>query len=123
MINPTNVGTWKLLLESKVVKTDIKHKDKDGIKRIPIWIKTTTPITNHVDANESIQIEQRTQVLELSKCIKHRRVARTPNPELRRRGVRKPPTYITPFHFAFLWLFYYKEIMTRIAELDEEHTD
>jgi len=110
-------------LESKVVKTDIKHKDKDGIKRIPIWIKTTTPITNHVDANESIQIEQRTQVLELSKCIKHRRVARTPNPELRRRGVRKPPTYITPFHFAFLWLFYYKEIMTRIAELDEEHTD
>jgi len=87
LITPTNVGTWKLLLEGKVVKTDIKHKDKEGIKRIPIWITTATPITNHVDANESIQIEQRTQVFEFSKCIRHRRVSPTLNSELRRRVI------------------------------------
>jgi len=99
-ITPTKVGTWKLLLEGTMVKTDIQHKDKEGIKRIPIWITTATPITNHVDANESIQIEQRTQVFEFSKCIKHRNVARTLNAELRRRVIKKPPTYIMPIHFA-----------------------
>jgi len=59
IIMPTNVSTWKLLLEGKIVKTDIKHKDKEGIKRIPIWITTATPITNNIDTNESIQIQQR----------------------------------------------------------------
>jgi len=39
-----------------------------------------------------------------------------------RRATKNPPSYITLVHFAFLWLFYYKEIMSRIAELDEEHT-
>jgi hypothetical protein len=28
LIMPTNVDTWKLLLEGKIIKTDIKHKDK-----------------------------------------------------------------------------------------------
>jgi len=91
LITPTNVGTWKLLLEGKVVKTDIKHKDKEGIKRIPIWITTATPITNHVDANESIQIEQRTQVFVFTKCIRHRRTSRTLGSELRRRVIRRAP--------------------------------
>jgi hypothetical protein len=106
LITPTNVGTWELLLKGKVVKTDIKHKDKEGIKR---------------DANETIQIEQRTQVFIFTKCIRHRRVSRSLDSELRRQVIRRSPGYITPFHFAFLWLFYYKEIRTKIAELDAEH--
>lgn len=31
LITPNNVGTWKLLLEGKQIKTDIKHKDKENI--------------------------------------------------------------------------------------------
>jgi hypothetical protein len=121
LITPPNVGTWKLLLEGKVVKTDIKHKDKEGIKRIPIWITTATPITNRVDANQSIQIEQRIQLYLFTKCIRHRRVSRNLDSELRRRVIRRAPGYITPVHFAFLWLFCFKEIQSKIAELDEEH--
>jgi hypothetical protein len=33
-----------------------KTQDKEGIKRIPIWITAATYITNNIDANESIQI-------------------------------------------------------------------
>jgi hypothetical protein len=36
VITPITVGTWKLLLEGKTVKTDIKHRDKEGIARIPV---------------------------------------------------------------------------------------
>jgi hypothetical protein len=35
--------------------------------------------------------------------------------------IRRAPGYITPVHFTSLWLFYYKEIRTKIAELDTEH--
>jgi len=102
------------------VKTDIEHKDKEGIKRILIWITTAMPITNHVDANESIQIEQRTQVFVFTKCIRHRSVSRSLDSELRRRVMRRAPGYITPVHFAFLWLFYYRQIRTKMADLDTD---
>jgi hypothetical protein len=77
IITPTNFGTWKLLLEGKIVKTDIKHKDKEGIKRIPIWITAATHITNNIDANESIQIKQRIKIWKFKKCITHRTESHT----------------------------------------------
>jgi len=121
LIKPTNFVTWKLLLECKVVKTDKKHKDKEGIKRIPIRITTATPITNHVDANENIQFEQRTQLFLFVKFIRNRMVSRILDPELRLRVTKRVPGCRTPVHFAFLWLFYFKELRSKIAELEEEH--
>jgi hypothetical protein len=32
----------------------------------------------------------------------------------------RAPGYITPVHFAFLWLFYYREIRTKMADLDTD---
>ena len=58
-ITPINVGTWKSLFEGKQVKTDIKHKDKEGIRRLPIWITTANPITTNIDTYEANQIRQR----------------------------------------------------------------
>jgi hypothetical protein len=118
MITPTNVGTWKLLLEGKVVKTDIKHKDKEGIKRIPIWITTASPITNHVDANESIQLNQRIKLFKFKKCIQHRSDSHTLDSELRRRVINRAPGFVRPVHFAFLWLTHFREIISKIKELD-----
>jgi hypothetical protein len=62
LITPVNVGTRKLLLEGKTIKTDIKHRDKEGIARLPVWITTATPITEHVDNNETGQIMQRVTI-------------------------------------------------------------
>jgi hypothetical protein len=121
IITPTNVGTWKLLLEGKVVKTDIKHKDKEGIKRLPIWITTATPITNNIDNNESIQIQQRIKLILFKKCIQHRTDSHTLNTELQRRLIPKAPTHILPVHFAFLWCWNWKKIYTKIQELDTQH--
>jgi hypothetical protein len=121
IITPTNVGTWKLLLEGKVVKTDIKHKDKEGIKRLPIWITTASPITNNIDNNESIQIQQRIKLILFKKCIQHRVVSHTLNTELQRRLIPKAPTHILPIHFAFIWCWNWKEIYTNIQELDTQH--
>jgi hypothetical protein len=72
LITPITVGTWKLLLEGKVIKTDIKHKDKEGIPRIPIWITTAIPIDTHVDNNESIQLKQRVKTFFFKYGIEHR---------------------------------------------------
>lgn len=57
-------------MEGKTVKTDIKHKDKEGIQRIPIWITTASPITNNVEVNERIQILRRIKLFKFKK--KHR---------------------------------------------------
>jgi hypothetical protein len=122
LITPQKRRHLEITLGRQRGKNRHKHKDKEGIYRIPIWITTATHTTKHVDDNESIQIEQRTQVFEFSKCIKHRRVARNLTAQLRRRAINKSPTYITPVHFALFWLFYYKEIMSRIAKIKEEHT-
>jgi len=121
LITPTNIGTWKLLLEGKVVKTDIKHKDKEEIKRMPIWITTATPITTHVDVNESIQLRQRVKVWHLKKCIQHRADIHTLDSELTRRLIRKAPGFVRPVHFAFLWLSHFRAIFARIQDLDKDH--
>jgi len=104
-----------------VFKTDIKGKDKEEIKRIPIWISTATPIATHVDANESIQLQQRVKVWHFNKCIQHRTDSRTINPELSRRLIRKAPGFVRPTHFAFLWLLNFNAIISKIRDLDREH--
>lgn len=72
MITPTNVGTWKLLLEGSTIKTDIKHNNKQEIHRLPIYITTATPLTNNIDVKEKEQIMQRIKLYKLPCSIKHR---------------------------------------------------
>lgn len=121
LITPVNVGTWKLLLEGKTVKTDIKHKDKEGIPRLLIWITTAAPITTHVDSNESIQINQRVKVWLFKKRVQHRKDSHTLNSELRGRLIRKAPGFVTPQHFAYLWVTNIHDIVRRITDLDNDH--
>ena len=68
-ITPTNVGTWKLLFEGKLVKTDIKHKDKEGIRRLPIWVTTASKITTNIDSNEACQVNQRIKIFQFTHSI------------------------------------------------------
>jgi hypothetical protein len=120
-ITPVNFGTWKLLLEGKTVKTDIRHKDKEAIKRLPIWINTASPITNNIDANESIQIHQRIKLWVFKKCIHHREDEDTVDTEISSRLIENAPGFIRPVHFAILWFWHFEEILSRIHDLDEHH--
>jgi len=95
IITPITVGTWKLLLEGKTVKTDIKHRDKEGIARIPVWITTAAPLTNHVDENETIQIRQRVKTFILKRSIHHRRDIDEEAAVGTAHTYRKAPTHMT----------------------------
>lgn len=117
LITPVNVGTWKLLLEGRTVKTDIKHRDKEGIPRLPIWITTATPITTQVDHNEALQIQQRIKIFIFKRCIAHRRDGETLTTELTSRLIRKAPGYVTPLHFAYLWIQEIDNIKRTIEDL------
>lgn len=121
LITPTNVGTWKLLLEGKTIKTDIKHKDKEGIKRIPIWITTASPITTNVDHNETIQIMQRIKLFKFKKSIHHSNDTSTLNTEIRSRRIQRAPHYIKPIHFAFLYAYHFPAITKIVKNEDKEN--
>lgn len=104
LITPVTVGTWKLLLEGKQVKTDIKHRDKEGIPRIPIWITTASPITSHTDANESLQVHQRVKLYVFKYSIQHRTDCTTVDPHITTHIFERAPGYIQTAHFAYIWL-------------------
>lgn len=121
-ITPTNVGTWKLLFEGKVVKTDIKHKDKEGIPRIPIWCTTASKITANIDPNESSQIYQRIKLYVFKRTIQHRRDHYT-KPGLQNYGyLDRAPGNIGPEQFAFIYLLNWDRIRDKIYKEDESHT-
>lgn len=122
MITPTNVGTWKLLLEGKTVKTDIKNKDKEGIKRLPIYITTAIAVTNNIDSNETSQIQQRIKIFKFKKSIQHRKDEYTISHRIASKLIRRAPTLIKPIHFAYLLLKNYDEIIKKIKEEDQHHT-
>lgn len=122
IITPNTVGTWKLLLEGNTIKTDIKNKDKEPIKRLPIWITTASSISSHVDSNETLQLEQRLKRFTFKKCIDHRPDSAGRDTELVRRNIRKPSTYITNQHWAYLWMSKWTEIYQRILYEDKFHT-
>lgn len=42
VLDPTNIGTWKSLIEGAKIQTDIKHSNKEPIPRLPIFITTMT---------------------------------------------------------------------------------
>lgn len=114
MITPVNVGTWKLLLEGKQIKTDIKHKDKEGINRLPIFITTATPLTMNVDNKEKDQINQRIKIFEFKATISHREESYTKT--CADGGtLRKAPCFIVPYDFIALYLILYKSIQERIV--------
>lgn len=70
-MTPTNVGTWKLLLEGSVIRTDKKHDDKQSIPRIPVYITCATPLDNNVQQGERVQIKQRIKQFYFTKTIDH----------------------------------------------------
>jgi len=51
-----------LLLEGKQIKTDIKHKDKEGINCLLIFITIASLLTPNVDNREIEQINQRIKI-------------------------------------------------------------
>lgn len=122
LITPITVGTWKLLLEGKTIKTDIKHKDKEGIRRIPIYITTATKITATIDAYEANQVNQRVKIFEFKRTIEHREedYTRILNQQIRR--INRAPVYIKPIHFQLLFLLKYHQIIAHLRELDERLT-
>jgi hypothetical protein len=121
LITPVNVGTWKLLLEGKTIKTDIKHRDKEGIARLPVWITTAAPITGHVDNNETSQIMQRVKIFLYKYSIDHRGDIPPGTATENTRIFRRAPTHITTQHLAYLWLQNQQAIIQAIETLDETH--
>lgn len=122
MITPVNVGTWKLLLEGKTIKTDVKHKDKEGIKRVAVWITTASDITTNIDENEKIQVEQRIKKFIFSKSISHRTEKSTLNNTIRNKRIEAPPGFIKPIHFAVLYAQLAEEIKEEINKIDKDLT-
>lgn len=117
MITPVNVGTWKLLLEGKQIKTDIKHRDKEGINRLPIFITTATPLTMNVDTKETEQINQRIKIFNFKSTISHRKELYT---RTSYNTVRRAPGFIIPYDFIALYLINYEAIHHYIAEQDKD---
>lgn len=122
MITPVNVGTWKLLLEGKTIKTDVKNKDKEPIERTPTWITTATPITNNVDMNETSQILQRIKLYIFKKSIQHREDKYTINAQIQNKLISRPPGLVEPIHMAIVFVKNFKEIYKLIEEEDNAHT-
>lgn len=120
LITPVNVGTWKLLLEGKTIKTDIKHRDKEGIKRLPIYITSATKITGQIDQYEANQVNQRIKIYEFIKTIEHRKEKYTNILCQRVQKIKKAPGHIQPIHFAILYLLKWNQIQEKIEELDKE---
>lgn len=119
-ITPTNVGTWKLILEGSTVKPDKKHADKQNINRIPIYITTVLPIDNNVQQSEKEQIAQQLKTFIFKRTIWH-----SEETAVRRGHVAaeyiKPPVFITPLHFAILFTLYYPHIFAFIQREDTQH--
>lgn len=121
-ITPTNVGTWKLLFEGKPVKTDIKHKDKEGIPRLPIWVTTASKITANVDPNETSQIYQRIKLYVFKRSIEHRGDSYTKHPFTNNIYINRAPGIIGREHFSFIYLLYWSNIRDYIERQDKSHT-
>lgn len=122
MITPVNVGTWKLLLEGKTIKTDVKNKDKEPIERTPTWITTATPITNNVDMNETSQILQRIKLYIFKKSIQHRDDKYTINAQIQNKLISRPPGLVEPIHIAIVFVKNFTAIYKLIEEEDNAHT-
>ena len=93
-ITPVNVGTWKLLFEGKQIKTDIKHKNKEGVRRLPIWITSATKITSNIDTCEACQVNQRLKIFEFHHSIQHRTDEYTKTYCRTNKTLKKPPGYV-----------------------------
>lgn len=121
IITRTDVGTWKLLLKGKIVKTDLKYKDKEGIQKLPIWITTSSLITNNIDSNETIQILQRIKLFKFTKSIHHSDDDSTLNNEIRARCINKAPGFVKPIHFVFSYIDNWTKIQNIIQQEDEKN--
>ncbi|KAG1679875.1 Non-capsid protein NS-1 [Nymphon striatum] len=114
IITPVNVGTWKLLLEGKDVRTDIKHKDKDTIRRLPIFISTAEPLGVNVNASEELQLEQRTTTFTFIGEILHKGHHYTSTTRV---AIPRPPCDIEGFHWGALYAKHEKDIIIFIHKI------
>ena len=121
LIVPNNVGTWKLLLEGRTIKTDIKHRDKEPIKRIPIIITTAQPITNNIDLAEKIQVNQRIKIISFTHTITHRTDSYTLDKYITANKLPRPPATLTTSDFLYLYATTYDAIQQNILDI-EQHT-
>jgi len=119
-ITPVNVGTWKLLFEGKQIKTDIKHKDKEGVRRLPIWITTATKVTTNIDTYEACQIN-RLKIYQFLHSIQHRTDEYTKTYCQTNKTLKRAPGYVRAAHFAYLYLQNWKIIDKEIQKNDKQH--
>lgn len=113
IITPSNVGTWKLLLEGKQIKTDVKHKDKEAIKRVPIWITTATPLDDNVDKHERVQLQQRYKLFRFTK-IEH-------NISNNNHTIKKAEQFLTTRYMAIIFILFWDDVYRHIKETDYKY--
>jgi len=109
-ITPVNVGTWKLLFEGKQIKTDIKHRDKEGVRRLHIWVTTAVKVTSNIDTYEACQVNQCLKIFHFQHSIQHRSEDYTKTFNATSKTLKRPPAYIRGVHFAYLYIVHWHQI-------------
>lgn len=105
IIDNTNVGTWKLLMEGAQIMTDMKHANKEYVDRIPIFITTNYDLWHYTDSLEQEPIKQRIITYYLKQQIT----------SAQQKGVIPlSESLITPHDFQNLVLLNLPTIMTNI---------
>ena len=121
-ITPTNVGTWKELLEGAEIKVDQKNKDKEPIPRVPIFITTASNLCCNIDGNETLQIQQRIKSFKLRCTIHHKDDEYTGITEKGKDVIKKTPGFMYPIHWAIIWLMNFEQMYQYIREQDHKNT-
>jgi hypothetical protein len=113
IIDPTTIGTWKLLLEGAPVPTDMKHTDKELINRLPIFITTNHPIWNWVSTDDIPPLKQRTLTFHLTATISSYIKTHQKLP--------LPPNIITKHNIYALMLHHLQDIHSSYTTLLSSH--
>lgn len=117
MITPTNVNTWKLILEGKKIKTDIKNLQKEEITRLSCYITTGKPIHCNVDFKEAQQLNQRIKIFKFEKHIRHWEK----DTFIGENNIIKPsPVFIEPFHWYILYINNLQKIKDIVESIKNE---
>ncbi|KAJ8876338.1 hypothetical protein PR048_020783 [Dryococelus australis] len=104
LIDNTNVGTWKLLLEGSPVTTDIKHGDKETIPSLPIFLTSNKELHSWLQQNEQQPPNIRTFRYYFKTPILHM------NLETEQPAMSQPPQELTTHMFHRHILLHFRKI-------------
>lgn len=108
IIDQTNVGTWKQLMEGATIYTDIKHSSKEPINRLPVFITTNHNLWMWC-SNDADPIKERCFFHKLDKRIKSIENNLAPLPP--------PPTTITVHDIYEVIIKYFPSIEDKAENL------